>query len=702
MIAEVNGVATVRKLFDSHLRELAESGIDQATAEAAGVYSEHDAKKLAALVGWKSWPQRYGHGLVFEYRDLDGNLRFCRVKPERPPERNGKPAKYLQPGGEKSRAYFPPGVSSRLAGDGVEVVITEGEKKALSATKHGFSTIGLSGVWNFKPGGRVSVLLPDLERINWHGRKVFIAFDSDSTENASVASAEQVLSATLKSKGAIVKVVRIPASKPGDKQGLDDFIVSSGAPALRKLMDEAGEPEPVDPGTLRGSIADIDPSDVARMFLKSLTVDELPRLRFWLGEFWHWSGYSYHKTPDHDLRAKLVEYMDREFLGVKRGHVSDVLEHLKSQTLLPAHRTAPCWLDLPDAKRPDPSECVATRSGIVHLPAFVDGSSNHLIPATPRYFSTVAADYAFDPKAPMPKHWQAFLGSLWANDPHSIQTLQEWFGYCLTADTRQQKALLVIGPKRSGKGTIARVLSGLIGEGNVAGPTLSSIATNFGIWPLIGKPLAIISDARFSSRLDSAVVVERLLSITGEDRQTIDRKNMQPIECKLPTRFMILTNELPRLRDSSGAFASRFIVLNTPVSHFGAEDHGLTDRLLGELPGIFCWAAAGWARLRAQGRFTVPQSTEGLVSQLADLSSPISAFVRDACVVGADERVKANDLFKAWKDWCEEANQKPGDAPRFGRDLSANVPSVTRIRGREGNERPYLYTGIGLDSDFRS
>ena len=59
---------------------------------------------------------------------------------------------------------------------------------------------------------------------------------------------------------------------------------------------------------------------------------------------------------------------------------------------------------------------------------------------------------------------------------------------------------MIVGPKRSGKGTLARVLSALVGQANVAGPTLSGLATQFGLSALINKPVAIIADARFSGR----------------------------------------------------------------------------------------------------------------------------------------------------------------------------------------------------------
>jgi putative DNA primase/helicase len=84
--------------------------------------------------------------------------------------------------------------------------------------------------------------------------------------------------------------------------------------------------------------------------------------------------------------------------------------------------------------------------------------------------------------------------------------LQELFGYCLTGDTSQQKAFLIVGPPRSGKGTIAKVLKRLVGTDNAVNPTLTSLSTNFGIAPLIGKRIAIISDARLDRRANQHAI----------------------------------------------------------------------------------------------------------------------------------------------------------------------------------------------------
>jgi putative DNA primase/helicase len=151
----------------------------------------------------------------------------------------------------------------------------------------------------------------------------------------------------------------------------------------------------------------------------------------------------------------------------------------------------------------------------------------------------------------------------------------------------------LVGPKRSGKGTIGRVLTRLIGKHNCVAPTLAGLGTNFGLAPLIGKRLAIISDARLSGRADQHAIAERLLSITGEDALTIDRKYGSAWTGQLGSRFMILSNELPRLTGVSGALAGRFIMLSLTESFYGREDPGLTDNLLTALPGILNWAIAG-------------------------------------------------------------------------------------------------------------
>jgi len=256
------------------------------------------------------------------------------------------------------------------------------------------------------------------------------------------------------------------------------------------------------------------------------------------------------------------------------------------------------------------------------------------------------------------------------------------FGYCLTADTRQHKAFILIGPKRSGKGTIARVLARTVGLQNTVAPTLAGLGMNFGLAPLIGKRVAIISDARLGGRADQHAFAERLLSITGEDAITIGRKYMSAWTGQFAVRVLVISNELPRFSDASGALVSRFIVLVLIQSFYGREDQTLTARLLTELPSILNWSIVGC--LVQRGHFIQPRSALDHVQQLEDLASPIGAFLRERCVVGAGRTVEIICLFKAWTDWCtEQGRDHPGTAQGFGRDLRTAIPTLRVFQLRD-------------------
>jgi putative DNA primase/helicase len=367
--------------------------------------------------------------------------------------------------------------------------------------------------------------------------------------------------------------------------------------------------------------------------------------------------------------------------------VEHVLDALRAVTNLPSSAAPPCWLQ--DDPGLDPGDILACRNGLLHIP------TRTVRPPTPAFFTLQGLNFAYDPNAPAPEHWLRFLADLWPDEDDSPGTLQEAFGYNLTPRTHLQKILMLVGPKRSGKGTIARVQRLLLGERNCCGPTLSGLADQFGLAVLIDKSLAVISDARIGGRTDTAILTERLLSISGEDALSIPRKFLPDWTGKLPTRFWLLTNELPKIEDASGALASRFVVLRLTQSFFGREDHGLFDRLVPELPGILNWALEGFDRLYARGRFVQPASASELIQEFEDLGSPIGAFVRERCEVGRGFEVIKDRLFALWKTWCQETGRdRAGTIQTFGRNLRSAVPWLGESRPHVLGVRVRYFEGV--------
>jgi putative DNA primase/helicase len=442
-----------------------------------------------------------------------------------------------------------------------------------------------------------------------------------------------------------------------------------------------------------------EPMGVARSFVgEHWQENDQPVLRAWRSGWWRWEHRCWREVEHADVREDAYRFTENaEYLHVdgkgkmtykpwapNRSKVADLLEALRAVVHTESH-DMPCWLGPSSVSA---EEVVACSNGLLHVP------TRKLLPHSPTYFNQVGVPFAYQDKAPAPGRWLRFLSELWPDDSDSIAALQEFFGYVISGRTDLHKILLVVGPTRAGKGVIARVLKALVGRGNHAGPTLASLGTNFGLSPLIGKPLAIISDARLGSA-NVHQVVERLLSVSGEDMLTIDIKYREPWTGTLSTRFLVISNELPRFGDASGAIAHRFIVLVLTESWLGHENTNLTAELLTELPGIFGWSLDGLQRLTDRGFFTEPQSSVDAIVALQDLVSPVAAFIRDRCDRGPYE-VPIDGLWAAWKSWAEDNGHGHGSKQSFGRDLRAVIPGLRVAQPGAGDNRPRAYRGVRL------
>lgn len=321
-----------------------------------------------------------------------------------------------------------------------------------------------------------------------------------------------------------------------------------------------------------------------------------------------------------------------------------------------------------------------------------------LMPHSPLRFNLTALPFAYEP-AVEPTEWLAFLDSSLPGDTTAHAFLQEWFGYVLSGRTDHQMMASLVGASRSGKGTIVRVLEAMLGVGNTIGVTLTDLASEYGLGGLIGRSLATISEPKWASRA-AGEVVEPLLRITGNDSVRANRKYQQPWTGTLGVRFMILSNETPRLINRSGALANRMTHVRFGVSFAGREDIGLEERLLAELPGILNWSLAGLARLDAAGRFTKPASHEQVDARFREYADPDAEFLEQMCVVGPDEKVAQKDLHDVYLKWCEEMGRtKDSTDVTTLRHRLAERPGISDAR--IGKAKVWHLTGIALSDKAR-
>jgi hypothetical protein len=221
-------------LSPEHEGMLAQSGISAEIAQQRGYFTAVDPSQMPSV--FSEAQRKRVPCLVIPVWGVDATdvPVGYRMRPDEPmtdSRGRGKPRvlKYEQAKGAALRLDVPPSVQPMLSDPAIPLVLTEGEKKADAGASAGIVTVSLPGVWGFRgtdpaTGGKLE--LPDLDRIAWNARDVWLAFDSDVVENGQVQKALSRLSGILTRRGASVHVLRLPASGTGGKQGLDDVLAA--------------------------------------------------------------------------------------------------------------------------------------------------------------------------------------------------------------------------------------------------------------------------------------------------------------------------------------------------------------------------------------------------------------------------------------------------------------------------------------------
>jgi hypothetical protein len=340
----------------------------------------------------------------------------------------------------------------------------------------------------------------------------------------------------------------------------------------------------------------VDPSqalEVAEAYIAHNRVMGSRTIHRHLEDFYSWDGAAYRKMEREETEAAvarlLIDYArtvkwmvakaDKRDPGtwyaqevnVTPKQIADATRMLLDRvhiTLEP-----PCWV----APR---STLFAGWSGVVEailqdaIPCrngILLSGNRTLLPPHPDFFNLNALGVDYEPAAKC-SQWRAFIQSLWPDDDESINCLQEMFGYMISGEMRLEKMFMLIGPPRSGKGTIASTLKGLLGDKATASIGLSKLTEGLESQIIIGRQLVIIPDARMGKKTDTAKLMDALLSIRGGDNPSVARKFRDAYEGKLHARILILTNITPRFPDDSGATANRFIIWKTMRTFLGREN----------------------------------------------------------------------------------------------------------------------------------
>lgn len=307
--------------------------------------------------------------------------------------------------------------------------------------------------------------------------------------------------------------------------------------------------------------------------------------------------------------------------------------------------------------------------------SMVDPNGNNSLKHDEEYYSTIRIPYEYRLLSDCPL-WIKTLNEIFENDNNKVDSLQEYFGYCLTRDTTQIMSLLVQGESKSGKSTILHVLRYLVGDENCSSVEMKNIANPQYTPMLINKLVNIDADVSEHAKEFEA----EFKKITSGEPINCNQKFVPTFQFIPYCKIVIAANKFPRITDHSSAFYNRLLIIPCNRVFLPSEqDKTLKVRLLNELPGILQWSLKGLQRLNKRGMFEEKEFAREAIEELREQSNPVESFFKDHIEIDVkgDQYVIKEELYKKYCDWCEDNGYGKMGNNKFGGVVYQKYSSYT-------------------------
>lgn len=390
--------------------------------ESSGLFAKRKDYGLS-LCDRPAWNAKYLlPGIDIPYYTLDGNpsgfsryrfLEDTRTGLEMLTDK--KPVRYVQPPSSQVEIYLPPTVDWKNLPQDAGIIITEGELKAACAVEHGFMTVAVGGVYSFRKKESDLLLHDDILALGIEGRTIYIVYDSDARYNTDVIRAENRLAECILQSGGIPYVVRLPELVPGEKCGLDDFLVGGGD--LERVLDES---EPYGPWAALQKL-----NERFALVQNPLCVVEVDNTS--------------------------VKMEPGKFVAYHYGHLkhNTTIVTPNGDTKVVQLRTAKSWMEWSHRRE---SRTISYKPG--HLPILEDGTINEW------------RGWGIEPIPGDVSLWEEFLEYIFASEPAFKSWFEQWLAYPIRVPGAKLLTACVFwgATQGTGKSMIGEIMSKIYGN----------------------------------------------------------------------------------------------------------------------------------------------------------------------------------------------------------------------------------------------
>lgn len=402
--------------------------------------------------------------------------------------------------------------------------------------------------------------------------------------------------------------------------------------------------------------------DNDRLAQRWLALNEDNPFKYSQGEFWRYKDGLWHAYDEGLIRQQLLTVARaarREGVRITGGLITSMLQLVRDE----------CSVDK-EVFRAAPDRLVCANGTL-------DLGTRRLEPWNPAHFALRGVDYAYDPEAPRPAFDQYVEGLAVSLGGPVCDFLQEFAGYCLTGDTKHERAVWLQGAPGCGKSTFIDAVKAALSDRWVTLGLADIEVNQFRLADLPGKTLAVAAEQP-SGHLKSQAIINHLIS--GETIK-IERKFKDAYDFTPQVKLLWAMNELPISTETTGGLFRRVSIVRFPKLNV-EPDPTLKERIKGEGAGILNWCLDGLDRLNARGKFEIPVEIAQATAEFKDAGDAEKAFVDEELDRDPEGVIDSRDLYNLYTAWCKKSGHKPKSMMRIREDWERLGLVYERSRNR--------------------
>ena len=242
--------------------------------------------------------------------------------------------------------------------------------------------------------------------------------------------------------------------------------------------------------------------------------------------------------------------------------------------------------------------------------------------------------------------------------------LQKWSGYLLIGAAPEEKLLFLYGTGGGGKGTFINTIGYMLGDyADTVDVEIFLTSRNDGhggganaspeIAKLAGIRAAMASETPIGRKMNEA----KLKSITGRDDITARFLYGQQFTFTPAVKFVLSSNYLPALRDSTDEGVRRRLVIAPFMENLDdVRDIHLKERLQepDEMAAVLSWCVDGCLRWQKEGLGKPPRRFLKQMGMFYADSDALQQFIEDECYTGTDARAAVKAFHERFIEWSGE------------------------------------------------